>query len=140
MSFVLIFEKNFRKIFEKKFEIFCHFYTKTMAKTAKNGLKWPKISILTKFMYFWETWFFTDLTLYGLQPGWNSLKQPKFWFLSEKNSLEHFWIFMPQHHETTRSFNMHRNRPKLNSWINESKNFIFAINSWTAQPTTFRSM
>ena len=100
-SFVLIFEKIFRKIFLKFFAIsipkpwlkrpkmtqkqvcfdfwkkfsknfwkfFFHFYTKTMAKTAKNGPKWPQISILTKFIDFWETWFFTDLTLYGLQPG-----------------------------------------------------------------------
>ena len=38
-------KKNFRKFFE----IFHHFYTKTMPKTAKNGLKQPKMRFVLIF-------------------------------------------------------------------------------------------
>ena len=47
MSFVLILKK--KKNFENLFEIFWNFYTKTMPKTAKNGLKQTKMRFVLIF-------------------------------------------------------------------------------------------
>ena len=99
MSFVLIFEKKFWKIF-------CHFYTKIPPKTAKNGLKWPKnrfVLILEKNFSknFWKFFIIFIPKPYLKRPkmALNGLKSALFWFLKKnfrKFFLKFFIIFIPK--------------------------------------------